>query len=144
MHIGANKKKILFVLRKSKTQWDNVPPELIKIKSTEVENHRQHNNNIDIFCPYGLLKQYLSLRLKYWSDEEQFFVYRDRSPVKAARASQVLKKMIKACGIEAHHFSVHGLRSGRACDIFKLGVSVETIRKLGRWKSNAVYKYLKM
>ena len=37
----------------------------------------------------------------------------------------------------------HGFQSGRASDLLKLGVSVETIKKLGRWHSNAVFRYLK-
>ena len=40
-------------------------------------------------------------------------------------------------------YGTHSLRSGRTCDLYKLGLSVETIKKIGRWKSNAVFRYLK-
>ena len=36
---------------------------------------------------------------------------------------------------------MHGIRLGHVTDLLNLGVSVETIKKLGRWKSNAVYVY---
>ena len=56
----------------------------------------------------------------------------------------LLKMGLQQCGIDYHNFSVHSLRAGRACDLLSYGVSVETIKKLGRWKSNAVFKYLKL
>ena len=38
----------------------------------------------------------------------------------------------------------HGLRAGRAVDLLRMGVSFETIKKLGHWKSNIVYEYLRI
>ena len=55
----------------------------------------------------------------------------------------MLKAMIAKSGINAQAYSTHCLRSGRALDLMKLGLSIKTIKKLGRWKSNTVYAYLK-
>ena len=38
---------------------------------------------------------------------------------------------------------MHGICAGHACDLLDLGLSVEAIKKIGHWRSNAVYKYLK-
>ena len=63
IHIGMNKKKILFILRSSKTHYKNVPPQMIKIKScqqnvTKVRKGQEINDNDNdnnINCPYKLL-----------------------------------------------------------------------------------------
>ena len=55
----------------------------------------------------------------------------------------VLVTLIKRIGLDSSLYQVHGLRSGRATDLCELGVSVETIKKLGQWRSNAVYTYLR-
>ena len=55
----------------------------------------------------------------------------------------VLKTAIKRMGLNPSLYTVHGTRGGRANDLLSMGLSVEAIKKLGRWKSNAVYVYLK-
>ena len=57
VQIGLNKRKILFVLRTSKTQNQNNHPQFIKITSS-------FNNRNKRFCPYKLLKNYLTARPK--------------------------------------------------------------------------------
>ena len=69
-------------------------------------------------------------------------MYRDRAPVKTSAIGKVFKDTLKNSGFEENKFSFHGLRAGCGVDLLKLGVSVETIKKLGRWKSNAVFTYL--
>ena len=54
----------------------------------------------------------------------------------------ILIQALNSIGKDPRQFRIHGLSAGRACDLLKLDVSVETIKKLGRWKSNAVYSYL--
>ena len=57
--------------------------------------------------------------------------------------SQVLKLALEKCGYDPRSFSFLSIRAGRASDLLRLGVSVETIKRLGRWKSNAVFAYLR-
>ena len=40
-------------------------------------------------------------------------------------------------------YDTHSLHIRRATDLYKSGSKVETIKQLGRWKSSAVYNYLK-
>ena len=51
--------------------------------------------------------------------------------------------MLHIAGFKDELYSVHSVRMGRACDLLKLGLSVESIKKIGRWRSNAVFRYLK-
>ena len=143
VHIGINKDKILFILHSSKTHVKSMPPQMIKIKST---NHKKPNQNREDmnFCPYQLLRQYSQARGGYASDNEAFFIFRDRKLVTAYQFWTNLKMILRISGFQADFYGTHSLRSGRSCDLHNLGLSVETIKKLGRWKSNAVFCYLKI
>ena len=74
---------------------------------------------------------------------EPFFIFRDRSPVKPNNFRSVLKLSLEKAGLNPRLYNSHGFRSGRAVDLLAAGISVETIRKFGRWRSGAVYQYLK-
>ena len=62
VHIGANKKKILFLLRTTKTLTEGSKPQTVKISSSSICSHklncRQVNNGA---CPYKLLRKYAKL-----------------------------------------------------------------------------------
>ena len=148
VHIAANKRKIMFVLHTSKTHWKNMKPQMIKITSSKATNKKKRvldkgqpvQNKI---YPYELLREYLAIRGPYKKDEEPFFVFSDQSPVAPVHLRNCLRNSLKQAGFQYELYSVHSLRMGRACDLLKLGVSVETINKMGRWRSNAVFRYLK-
>ena len=136
VHIANNKKKLLFVLRTSKTHWKDVNPQVIKIKSTE--NCEQDKN----YCPFAILRNYLMVRPTYISDEEPFFVFSDRSPVAPKHMRNVMKLVLKLNDLEPRLYGTHSLRIGKCHDLLEANISVPVISKLGRWKSNVVYKYL--
>ena len=62
-------------------------------------------------------------------------------PIVPSMVNKVLKSVPQKCGIDTVNYSMHGFRSGRLGDLHEKGVSVETIRKLGRWKSKVVFTY---
>ena len=47
-----------------------------------------------------------------------------------------------ACGIDPARMGSHSLRIGGATALYKAGVDVETIKRIGRWSSSAVHAYL--
>ena len=100
-------------------------------------------NSSNAACPFTTLKNYLKLRKSYRDKEEQFFVFRDRSPVTQWHFRKMLRDLLKLNNVDQAFYSTHALRSGRSCDLLDMGVSVETIRKLGCWKSTSVYTYLR-
>ena len=136
VHLGINKCKMLFILRTSKTHSKGSPLQIIKIMSSGPFTSSQ-------FCPYKLLNNYLNSRKGFVTEQEQFFVFRDRSCIDPSFFRKTLKHMLNLSGFDNTYYSCHSFRSGRPLDLLQLGLSVETIKKLGRWKSNAVYVYLR-
>ena len=140
VHIGVNKDKMLFILRTSKTHNYGNHPQMVKIKSSSPHAGK---HNARKFCPFTILRDFVSRRLHTISEYEQFFIFSDRTPIRPAQLRDVLCSLIDGLGLEAHLYNVHSLRIGRCVDLLRMGVSVETIKKLGRWKSNAVFTHFK-
>ena len=137
VQIAVNKDKIMFLLRSSKTHFKGDVPQLVKI--TALKTDRQ-----DILqCPFKLLQKFINTRPRRRTNTEQFFVFRSREPVTATHFRKTLKSVMIRLKLNDEYYSAISFRSGRAVDLLRAGVSVETIKKLGRWKSNAVYKYLR-
>ena len=139
VHIGLNKDKILFVLYTSKTHDEGSWPQKIKIKA----NLSQTNKGKTFFCPFKLSREYLKLRGNYFNDTDPFFVFHNNTPVKPTQANHTLKKALKLVNLNSKVYSFHSLRIGRALDMMKAGFAIEQIMLAGRWKSNAVFKYLR-
>ena len=139
--VGANKEKILFILRSSKTHGTYARPQLIKISTVEFKNGIQ--NRPHRVCPYVTLCLYFKHRPRYFNTNEPLFIFKDLSPVTDSHMRSTLHLMLKLMGYKEFLYNCHSFCSGRSCDLLKFGVSVETIKKLGRWTSNVVYSYLK-
>ena len=101
------------------------------------------NELSELPCPYALLRSYSEIRGGFMSDTEPFFVFADRSPVMAKNMCATLHKIINLAGFDAFFYETHSLRAGRSGDLYKMGIPIEIIKKLGRWKSNAVFRHLK-
>ena len=140
VHIGENKNKLLYVLRSSKTHTENMKPQLVKI--AEITSGKQTVRKDSLYCPFSIVQHYIEVRPSCKSCIEPFFVFSDRSPLKPAHVRRSLKTILKNFGLDFRSYGTHGFRGGRSCDLYNMGVSVETIKKLGRWKSNAIYAYL--
>ena len=93
VHVGDNKRKILFILRSSKTHWKDTKPQTVKLTSIpcghsntpNVDGSRIYNWKVDTetdmqFCPYYLVKRYISLRRSHKFYDEPFYIFQDRSP----------------------------------------------------------------
>ena len=148
VHISLNKSKLMFVLRSSKTHGLYAKPQIIIIAGENIEciaeqQHKQFSRKLMKINPFRILQKYIRARRDCILMEEQFFVFRDRSPITATQARMVLRKLLIKANFNFRNYSFHSLCSGRMTDLAKMGVPVSTIQKLGRWKSNAVYQYLK-
>ena len=141
VHIGHNKNKVLFVLRTSKTHWTDVKPQTVKITSTALAV--KEKKSIINACPFQLLWEYLMVRRPYQVDDEPFFVFKDRTPVSAENFRKTLRTALEQKGFNPMLYSGHSLRAGRTGDLAKLKIPLSKIRQLGRWRSNAVFNYLK-
>ena len=146
VHIGENKNKILLILYTSKTHSRANYPQHIKITAVDMrcnssDGRKDMVRNV-LFCPFQLVHNYLHVRGGYVASSEPFFVFRDRTPVKANNFREVLCSSICQVNLDPKLYNCHSLHIGRNCDLFRGGMPVQNIMKLGCWRSNAVYKYL--
>ena len=141
VHIATNKKKMQFILWSSKTHSKGNKPQIIKITSNKAIKDKR--SDPFKFCPFQLLLNYLAIRPPLKDVDEQFFVFADNSPVKVHHMRNILSLILAQLNLPVHAYCVHRLRTGRTTDLLKLGLSVETIKKMGCWKSNAVFAFLR-
>ena len=97
---------------------------------------------VGIFCPFSLTAEYLHLHGDYLHIDEQFFIFRDHSPVKSSMVCTAFKKVLSNINLQGRNFDLHGFHVGHACNLLKYGYTIQEIQRIGRWKSNAVYVYL--
>ena len=148
VQIGTNKQKILFILRTSKTHNKGCKPQRVKICSRKASlcghkaEHKLFLSSINSICPYATLRTFMHLRPRYFSKYEPFFVFQDRTPVTPSQMHDNLKFLLKLAGFDSSLYNTHSFKLGRTMDLLLMGFSVETIKKIGRWKSNAVFTYL--
>ena len=138
IHVAQNKRKILIISYTSKTNSKANYPQEIKISGDE-ENGKYKK----FFCPFKLLRAYIKARPNVIDNDEPFFIYSDRSPIRADTLRQLLRDLISNLNLQPHLYNFQSLRIGRATDLMKFGFPVEKIKKMGRWKSNVVYKYIR-
>ena len=123
--------------------WFDVKPQIIIIKSVKTTLTKTNCKQDTSCCPYYLLQAYAKQRPSCVDLNEPFFVLGDRSLVKPQHMRQVLKLNLKLAGFQEKLYDTHSLRIGAALDLLAQGIPVETIKKLGRWKSNVVYSYFR-
>ena len=138
VHACSQKEKILLVLHSSKTHGKNKLPQQIQI-----QGDNKVGQKAEYFSPFALTRLYGSMRGNYNFDNDHFFVFRDGSPLKTSQVRGVLKTALKKLNLEPKLYGTHSLRIGRATDLLKFGVSVNRIKILGRWRSNAVFRYIR-
>ena len=144
--VAKNKLKMSFVLRSSKTHNRGSKLQIIKITSAKTKSAIQNQLDTEsgqLPCPYEAIDKYRRIRGTYKSVNEQFFVFQDGTPVKASHLRKLLNKLIKRAGFEHPHlYLVHRIRAGCAMDLIKLGLSIDQVKRMGRWKSNAIFRYI--
>ena len=77
------------------------------------------------------------------SDKDQFFVFRDNTPIPPEQACGLLKILLRKLGLDINLYGKHSFRIGRTTDLIKYGYTVDEIKRLGRWKSNTIFKYIR-
>ena len=141
--MAHNKRKIQIVLRSSKTHLHADHPQIVKIASSDIVSglSRQEQH-----CPFLMLQNYMDERRRFRGAKKigaPLFVFKDGSPLKPEHVRLALKRAIKQCGLDSALYDCHSLRVGRSTDLMRAGLSVDTIKQVVRWRSNAVYKYIR-
>ena len=141
VHSALNKDKLLIYLYSSKTHDTGMRPQKIKITSNLMEKSGFYAKRN--FCPFDLVNNYMYIRGDFDSSQEQFFVFKDKTPVAASHFRNLLKLCLSNLGLDATLYGVHSLRIGRTTDLIKYNYSIEEVKRMGRWRSNVVYKYIR-
>ena len=137
--IGTNKRKLLLVLHSSKTHVSGTQEiKIVANKDEKTGSYRKRH-----FCPMAIIDIYNKAQGPYLERNEQFFIFRDRSPVKPVHVATVLKQAITQLELDSRLYGTHSLRIGRSSDLIKYGYTIEEVKRMGRWKSTAVYKYIR-
>ena len=64
-------------------------------------------------------------------------------PVTVEQARNVLKQCLTNIGLDPYNYGMHSFRVGHTSDLIKYNYSLEELKKMGRWCSNTVYKYIR-
>ena len=138
IHIAKHKDKLLVVLHSSKTHGKY--SRLQKVKLTGVDTHFKQNTN---FCPFKLTRRYLTLRGGFLTNEEPFFLLKDRSNITAEMVWTTLRQLLININLDPNFYNCHSFRIRRASDLFyKYHYTLDEVKEAGQWRSNAVFKYL--
>ena len=151
VHSSNTKNKILLMLYSSKTHSQADRPQSIKIQDLDVMEVLADKRLTATrrllaqtnFCPFLWVNRYLRIRGNYIHPDEEFMIYSDGSPVPPANFRRILRQTLENLRLKSSYYDIHSFRIGRATDLQKGGVDVEIIKKLGRWRSNSVYRYLR-
>ena len=86
IHLSYNKKKLLLVLRSSKTHGKGSKPQTIKISGLQTiqRHHRitsRSKKGRNFFCPFDITNEYLQIRGDYESIDEHLFIFQDGSQI---------------------------------------------------------------
>lgn len=92
-------------------------------------------------CPVAAIESYIKLR---GTKNGPFFVNGDGKPVSRAQFSSMLSLSLKACNLNSSKYKGHSFRIGAATYAAQQGLSDAKIRLLGRWKSDAFRKYIRI
>lgn len=140
VHLSHRTKKVQIILRTSKTHGLGDQPQYIKFDTNDSRSFLYNRH----FCPYEIVRDFLDIRGPKLNDSDILFVFRDNSPVKPYQLSGVLKRALKRLNIDPSDFGTHSLRIGHATQLDHRHVSLSEIRRRGRWRSNIIYRYIRM
>lgn len=140
VHLSSSQKKVQIILRTSKTHGLGDQPQYVKFDTFDSRSYLYNKH----FCPYEIVKEFAELRGPKLNERDLFFRFRDGSPVKPHQLSGILKRALRKLGIDPSDFGTHSLRIGFATQLDHWHVSLSEIRRRGRWKSNIIYRYIRM
>ena len=74
----------------------------------------------------------MGIRGDYFSPEDQFFIFRDGSPVLPTHVRKVLKLCLNDMNLNSSLYGFHSLRVGRTTDLIKFKYAIEEVKRMGR------------
>lgn len=141
VHLNHRLKKVQIILRTSKTHGRGDQPQYVKFMDDDA---RVYLNNRKL-SPFLIVWEFLQARGPKLDDTDPLFVFGDNSPVRPYQMQAVLKRALSKFHLDPSDFGIHSLRIGYATTLDHHHVSLDVIRRKGRWKgTNIVYRYIRM
>ena len=109
----------------------------ISSQCTTIELHRSE----EVICPVKHLAAYLEIRPKVGGP---LFVFPDGIAISKNFFNCCLRKSLKFIGLSSGNYKSHSFRIGSATHSASLGASDDLIMRMGRWKSNAFLRYIRL
>ena len=111
----------------------------------------------EVLCPVRWFRRWKAVRTSIMFEETPLFHSldvktanakgKDESQVALSKGTvnHIVKNRLKEVGIDANALNIggHSLRAGGATDAAQRGVDLSLLKKHGRWKSDAVFLYLR-
>ena len=92
-------------------------------------------------CPVEALVHYLARK---GGKPESLFILPSNTPLTRARFSTALNKAFQELQMDPCNFNTHSFRIGAATSAKQAGISDYHLKALGRWKSSAYLKYVRL
>ncbi len=92
-------------------------------------------------CPVQAMRSYLINR---GTNSGYLFVQADGSPISRSHFTKRLNECLKFCGVDTQNITSHSFRIGGATHAARCGHSDDAVKKMGRWKSNALSRYIRL
>ncbi|XP_062617236.1 uncharacterized protein LOC134278946 isoform X2 [Saccostrea cucullata] len=109
-------------------------------KSTILQIPQNINKQL---CPYQACKNFLSVR-SHHSQDEPLFSFMDATSVSRKFFTDHMQLALSAFGIPKNLYQAHSFRIGAATTAAESGWSDIQIQYMGRWKSTAFRKYIRI
>ena len=95
----------------------------------------------DRYCPVNSLSQLLKVR---GPAKGSLFAFTNASPVSRNFFFQYLSKALQWAGLDRSKYKAHSFRIGAATKAADMGMSEAQIQSMGRWKSIAFQRYIRI
>lgn len=92
-------------------------------------------------CAVDLMARYLKLRC---SLSDYLFCHVNGQPLTRYQFGAILSKCVEYLQLPSRSYRTHSFRIGAATWLSSRGVSDDVIKKMGRWKSDAFKKYIRL
>ena len=93
------------------------------------------------FCPVFWLARMAKLQHRYRNKRNWVFITNHDTPLAMQEFRREFRNTIRLLGLDPSKFNTHSFRIGGATELFRRGVSVDVIKKLGRWKGDTFEMY---
>jgi integrase len=112
--------------------------------SNAITIHLAQNNRTPLLCPYQALTDFLRLRKHHSPDPPPLFSFMDDTPVLRQYFTSQLRLALKFNNLNLAQYQAHSFRIGAATTAAANGYTEIQIQNMGRWKSNAYRKYIRI